>query len=72
MFEISVSDFSMSETGEKQYPCTFSCGPRGGDSVLPVMKTFNWQCNLFYCYIHLYSIHLSLLCKHGSSHNDKH
>jgi hypothetical protein len=34
-------------------PPQSSCsGPHGGDCVLPVLKTLNWQWNLMYCYVH--------------------
>jgi hypothetical protein len=60
---LSISDSMMLERWGKQYLHPSSCGPRGGDSVLPVLKTLIWQWNLFYCYIHL-----SLLCEHDSLH----
>jgi hypothetical protein len=65
----------MSERRGKQYLHPSSCGPRDGDTVLPILKTLNWQWNLFYCYIYFaiyiyhYSANTMPYTKHESENN---
>jgi hypothetical protein len=62
----------MFERQGKQYPHPSSSGPRVVAPCRPTTcsKILNWQWNLFYCCVHLYLLHLLLLCKHDFLHKN--